>query len=259
MSDSDKGMSLDPRKPENISEGDVVEILDLKSEQHVKGTVKKIVSNSYHPEGIFVKLDNDKKGHTKKIIRKKLEYSSNQRSDQSIETVELLLEHKDINVNIQSKDGGWTALMLACRYSTDTSSIETVKLLLEYKNINVNFLGTVPNSEMPKIYSKYPIYVLCSKYEGNPKTLLEAMACGLLCVATRVGDTELLLEGIGDSCDAGDIEALAESVCRLMDLSTERRKELEADARNRIVEDFSVEKSASLYADLYHSVARTNR
>lgn len=140
----------------------------------------------------------------------------------------------------------------------DQDNSELVRLIRDCGlTDHIELLGERP--DIPELLNRANLFLSCSHGEGFPNALAEAMACGLLCVATRVGDTELLLEGIGDSCDAGDIEALAESVCRLMDLSTERRKELEADARNRIVEDFSVEKSASLYADLYHSVARTNR
>ena len=61
--------------------------------------------------------------------------------------------------------------------------------LREYaKNIGVqvNFLGAISNNEMPQIYNSYAAYVLCSLYEGNPKTLLEAMACGCSVIGTDV-------------------------------------------------------------------------
>ena len=46
-------------------------------------------------------------------------------------------------------------------------------------NVKVRFLGRVPNTELPVLMSQYCIYVLCSNFEGSPKTLLEAMSCGL--------------------------------------------------------------------------------
>ena len=52
--------------------------------------------------------------------------------------------------------------------------------------LDVNFLGNISNSLMPEIYNRYRIYVLCSHYEGNPKTLLEAMACGSAVIGTTV-------------------------------------------------------------------------
>ena len=39
---------------------------------------------------------------------------------------------------------------------------------------------------MPQYYNRCKVYVLCSLYEGNPKTLLEAMACGCAVVGTNV-------------------------------------------------------------------------
>ena len=52
--------------------------------------------------------------------------------------------------------------------------------------VEVNFLGSITNDEMPLIYNSYEVYVLCSPYEGNPKTLLEAMACGCSVIGTNV-------------------------------------------------------------------------
>lgn len=139
MSNSDKGMRLDPRKPENISEGDVVEISDLKSEQLVKGTVTKIVSNSYHPEGVFVKLDNDKKGHTQKILRKKPEYSSNQNSDQSIETVELQpedfkLEYKETMFNYGPEEEDWIPPFTIFKAIASLANAEGGQLIIGVKD-----------------------------------------------------------------------------------------------------------------------------
>ena len=52
-------------------------------------------------------------------------------------------------------------------------------------NVDVKLRGRVSNEKMPLIYNQYPIYVLCSKYEGNRKTLLEAMACGCAVIGIR--------------------------------------------------------------------------
>jgi len=52
--------------------------------------------------------------------------------------------------------------------------------------VQVNFLGAIPNNEMPQTYNSYAAYVICSNYEGNPKTLLEAMACGCTVIGTDV-------------------------------------------------------------------------
>jgi glycosyltransferase involved in cell wall biosynthesis len=52
--------------------------------------------------------------------------------------------------------------------------------------VDVQFLGNISNSKMPETYNQYSVFVLCSNYEGNPKVLLEAMACGCSVIGTSV-------------------------------------------------------------------------
>jgi len=62
--------------------------------------------------------------------------------------------------------------------------------IVKNKNIEkkVRFLGRIPfGSELFKIYRQSDIFVLPSLSEGIPKTIIEAMAFGLLIVATKVG------------------------------------------------------------------------
>ncbi len=61
-----------------------------------------------------------------------------------------------------------------------------LKKLVKNKNISVNFKGIVENSALPQILNEYKYYILPSYYEGMPKTLLEAMACGCCCIGTDV-------------------------------------------------------------------------
>lgn len=61
---------------------------------------------------------------------------------------------------------------------------------------DVIFKGTVANDKLPEILNSYKYYILASDYEGMPKTLLEAMACGNLCIGTNVeGIREVITDG----------------------------------------------------------------
>ena len=74
----------------------------------------------------------------------------------------------------------------------------------------VHFLGQVTDEDLPLLYSGAEIYVLASLYEGFGLTALEAMACGVPCLASRVGGVP---EAVGeaailvDPLDTGAIEA----------------------------------------------------
>jgi GalNAc-alpha-(1->4)-GalNAc-alpha-(1->3)-diNAcBac-PP-undecaprenol alpha-1,4-N-acetyl-D-galactosaminyltransferase len=69
----------------------------------------------------------------------------------------------------------------------------TKKLKLEEK---VVFLGVVKNIE--QYLRKSSMYVLSSRFEGFPNTLLEAMAIGIPCIATNCdyGPVELIISGL---------------------------------------------------------------
>jgi len=57
---------------------------------------------------------------------------------------------------------------------------------------NVRFLGYVDN--IVDFYNSGKVFVLTSSTEGLPRTLIEAMACGVPCVAPKVGDVEDLVK-----------------------------------------------------------------
>lgn len=62
---------------------------------------------------------------------------------------------------------------------------------------NVRFKGMVPNTDLPRILQAYKYYVLASFQEGLPKTLIEAMASGCVCIGTNVnGINELIKDAV---------------------------------------------------------------
>jgi glycosyltransferase involved in cell wall biosynthesis len=73
--------------------------------------------------------------------------------------------------------------------------------------------------DIPRILGLSDIFVLQSRWEGLPVSILEAMASGLPVVATRVGGiAELVADGrTGLLVPSGDVAALTSALARLLD------------------------------------------
>ncbi|TNE73796.1 glycosyltransferase family 1 protein [bacterium] len=115
----------------------------------------------------------------------------------------------------------------------------------------IEFISALPNHELPIFLNKASIYVLPSYYEGLPKTLLEAMSTGIVCVGTCVEGIKEVIEQnkTGYLC-----ETSADSIASAMDelLSDDaKRKELGRAAHLKISRDYSLEYVAQLEKQVY--------
>ena len=102
--------------------------------------------------------------------------------------------------------------------------------------------------------------MLPSLSEAHPNALLEAMACGLACIGTRVGGVpEVLDEGrCGLLVDSGDTGGLVSAMAALAGDANGRR-ELGVVARQRVRRAYGLDKMIEAYAALYEGLARGSR
>ena len=87
--------------------------------------------------------------------------------------------------------------------------------------------------------------------EGCSNVIGEAMACGVPCVVTDVGENTYLVSDTGISVPSRNPEAFAEGLLRLIDAGASGRRQLGRAARRRIEEQFSMPTVARAYERLY--------
>lgn len=124
----------------------------------------------------------------------------------------------------------------------DGELFESLRDFVATNNVRANFMGKVPNSDLSMILNKYELFILPSFYEGMPKTLIEAMGCGLVCIATDVeGSNELIRNGENGILISGfDSESILEALDRVKLVDSER---IMINARKTIEDKFSLKKA----------------
>jgi glycosyltransferase involved in cell wall biosynthesis len=117
----------------------------------------------------------------------------------------------------------------------------------------VRFLGI--RADVGDILNASDVFVLSSQVEGNPLSVMEAMAAGLPVVSTAVGGVpELVRDGAtGLLVPSEDAEALAQAMQALVDDSG-RRQAMGAAARQHAVAHFDIRHTVSQYEKLYESL-----
>lgn len=118
----------------------------------------------------------------------------------------------------------------------------------------VHFLGL--RTDIPDVLGASDIFTLSSDWEGNPLSVIEAMAAGLPIVSTAVGGVpELLQDGKeGFIVQPGHAEQLSEAMMTLLNNASLRRA-MGTAASARAKEKFDVSAMVRAYEELYSEVS----
>jgi glycosyltransferase involved in cell wall biosynthesis len=108
--------------------------------------------------------------------------------------------------------------------------------------IHVSFVGRIPNEELPAEINSASAFVLPSLYEGHPKALIEAMACGCAVVGSDVSGIRDVVQHdkTGLLCEPSS-DGLATALRRVLAEDTLRER-LGRAARTYSVQEYSLER-----------------
>lgn len=117
----------------------------------------------------------------------------------------------------------------------------------------VHFLGL--RTDIPDILAAADVFVLSSDYEGNPLSVMEAMAAGLPVIGTSAGGTKDIVEdGVeGYLVPPGDAQTLSKTMMFLM-ANRETRQVMGNAAMRRARKQFSVSTMVRSYEELYEDL-----
>lgn len=120
----------------------------------------------------------------------------------------------------------------------------------------VRFLGL--RTDVPDILAAADMFVLSSDWEGNPLSVMEAMAAGKPVIATAVGGVPELIEDdeTGLLVPPRNVKALETALIELL-TCPERRKSMGAAAAKVARDRFDVSGMVRAYEQLYEGLLRT--
>jgi glycosyltransferase involved in cell wall biosynthesis len=123
--------------------------------------------------------------------------------------------------------------------------------LIREMNLDARFILLDERDDIRWITAALDVACSASAWgEGFSNALGEAMACGVPCVATDVGDTRSIVADTGFVVPPRAPEAMAHAICDLIRWP-ERRKQLGFAARKRIQSEFSLPQVVRRYETLY--------
>ncbi|AUM74580.1 glycosyltransferase family 4 protein [Paracoccus jeotgali] len=149
-------------------------------------------------------------------------------------------------------------LILTGRITPDNESFVTgLKTRIAAAGLaqRVRFLGELPWEEVVCHYQALDLFAAPARWEGFGLTPLEAMACGVPVVASRVGAYETLIEdGVtGSLVPPDDADALTEAVAAWLD-DPARREAAGHAARDHVTRNHAIEDEARAIVAVYRKL-----
>lgn len=117
---------------------------------------------------------------------------------------------------------------------------------------NTHLLGL--RNDMQGLMAALDVLASSSYGEAFPNVLGEAMACGVPCAVTDVGDSAYIVGDTGRAVASGDMHGLAAALEELLALPPSEKAALDERARERVAEHFEIGAVVRQYEDFYESL-----
>lgn len=140
------------------------------------------------------------------------------------------------------------------------SQLEEMKELAGALGIGDRVVFTGVAKDIRPFVAAMDVFALCSRQEGNPNAVLQAMAMALPVVSVRVGEVPFVIEDgrSGVVVTPGDEQAFLSAVAELA-LDPKRRRVVGDAARRRVSERYSATQMIASYAVLMRGLTDRNR
>lgn len=131
-----------------------------------------------------------------------------------------------------------------------------VKALFEQYQLDpqkVHLLDQI--SDMPAFYQSIDAFLMTSITEGFPNVLVEAMASGLPCISTDVGDAKYIVQDLGSIVPPRNAQALADAILAYVNKTKAEKQVLKQATRERVEQNFSIATVSRQYMQVWSQQA----
>lgn len=127
-----------------------------------------------------------------------------------------------------------------------------VKALFEKYQLDDNKVHLLDQvSNMSEFYQSIDAFLMTSITEGFPNVLVEAMASGLPCFSTDVGDASYIIDNPNYVVKPRDTKSLEKVILQYKNLDSNEKLALKTSVRNRVERNFSINKVSAEYTNFW--------
>lgn len=132
---------------------------------------------------------------------------------------------------------------------------DAVQEFISENRLQRKVILTGEREDIPEILAVSDLFILSSRWEGLPRSIIEAMMAGLPVVATSVGGVpELVEDGVtGFLVPREDPEALAEAIRKLL-ADEDLRQRMGQAGREKALREFSLDRMLAQTQEVYEEI-----
>jgi glycosyltransferase involved in cell wall biosynthesis len=144
-------------------------------------------------------------------------------------------------------------LLVGARVDKQNSALRE---LINSLNLDTHTHLLGERGDIPRIMAALDILSSTSTGEAFSNVIAEAMACGVPCVVTDVGDSALIVGDTGRVVPPKNPQALADAWREIIQMGREQRGKLGRAARRRVEEHYSLAGIVANYEKLYSAIGK---